>query len=294
LWIHYPFQSRNIPLFRRILPVSILLGMKAASRTSPLDLFLALIQLGIKKRLPICGIIFALLRWSIVAAIIYFVFVLNPSRTAQLSLLLVIISGIIMWNRRKGIIVTIIVTACILPIAMTNKTFVHKWQRTYTAVADFVKQDANAVKISHKDRHWILAKIIPEIKKKPIAGHGLDLNFKTVQSILEFSPNRGFIHTHCEFTQIAIQNGLAGMGFFIIFLLMTFVYSAKITSPINRFAVSIMLIVFIDLLFNVPLYFGRQKILTIFVIAAVISEISFYLQYKTNLKFRNIRKITNE
>jgi O-antigen ligase len=197
-----------------------------------------------------------------------------------------------MWNWRRGLIISVIVLACIIAIAATsNKYFVKKWQDAYSGVNDFISKDDDEIdRVRNKDRHWILAKAIPEIKKKPIAGHGIDINFKIAKSFLQREKARPFIHTHCEFTQFAIQFGLVGTGLFTIFLLCTFFYSAKIPLPLNRFALAAMLIIIIDMLFNVPLYFCRQKYMTMFTLAIVLSEISYYWQNKSNAVINDCAK----
>ncbi|MDR1484518.1 MAG: O-antigen ligase family protein [Planctomycetaceae bacterium] len=282
VWLLYSFQSRNIPLVRRILPVSFLIGMKVAARTSLIDLFIALIPFVRVKRLPVFGIIFALVRWGVVCLIIYFVFVLNPSRTAQLAMTAVIVSGLLMWKGRKGLVIAIVLIACILGMALSNKAFVKKWKATYRGINDVVTKDVDEIGRVQKDRHWILVKLIPEIKKRPIAGYGLDIKFKLVSSLLPYSSSKGFIHTHCDFTQIAVQFGLVGLGLFVIFLLVTFFYSAYTSPPINCFTIAVMLLVVIDMLFNVPLYFCRQKYVELFILAVVISEILYCRSIRKN------------
>jgi O-antigen ligase len=228
-----------------------------------------------------------LLRWGVIGTIIYFVFVINPSRTAQLALIAVIVSGLLMWNWRSGFFIAVIVITCIIAVAMSNKTFVKKWQATYRGINDVVTKDADEIGRAHKDRHWILVKLIPEIKKKPLAGYGLDVEDKIVRRFLPYNSSDGFAHTHCEFTQITIQFGLVGLGIFILFLLSTFLYSEVAVLPINRFIFCVMLVVIIDMFFNVPLYFCRQKFVTLFTIAIAVSEISYYIQIR---KIRNQRK----
>jgi hypothetical protein len=277
-WLHYSFQTRNIPLVRRILPKSILLGMKVASRTSPFDLVVGMITLVKSKQLPFWGIVFAWIRWGVIGSIIYFVFVLNTSRTAQLSLAIVIVIGLLMWNWRKGVLISVVMLACIVAMAASNDIFVKKWEVTYKGVNDVLSKDFND--ISHKDRHWILLKIIPEIQKKPIAGHGIDVDFSMLKKFLPFGESNGFAHTHCEFTQVAIQFGLVGVGLFIIFILLIFYYSSKIPLSVRYFAIAIITVILIDMFFNVPLYFCRQKYITMFSIALVLSEIAYYRRHK--------------
>jgi hypothetical protein len=277
-WLYCPFTLRNIKFIRHILPKYFLLSMNIAVRTSPFDLIAALIPSWRKKRLTLLAIPLVLIRWSIVIAVVYFVFAVNTSRTAQLSMLVVIAAGLIIWNWRKGIFITVIIVTCILVLAMSNEYFVKKWYRTYDSVQDVISKDADSFNENskNKDRHWILMKLIPEIKKRPIVGYGLDINFRIVGEII---PKR-YIHTHCEFTQIAIQFGLVGMGLFILLLVTTFMYATGTPPPINRFVIAVLLVILIDISFNGSLYTDRQIYVILFSFAVAIAEIAYNLQQK--------------
>ncbi|MDR0391773.1 MAG: O-antigen ligase family protein, partial [Planctomycetaceae bacterium] len=243
-WVYYPFTLRNIKLMRYILPKNLLLAMNVAARTSPLDLIAIFLPSSRKKCLLLLSIPLVLIRWGVVASIAYFVFVLNPSRTAQLSMLALIVVGLIMWNWRKGIPIIIILVACIFMLALSNKFFLKKWFATYDRIQDVVSQDTERFNKTSKDRHWILMKLIPAIKEKPIIGYGLDLDFQIVGGITE---PRNFMHTHCEFTQIAIQFGLVGMGLFILLLVVMFWNAANLPPPINHFTIVLLLGVLVDI-----------------------------------------------
>jgi O-antigen ligase len=122
-------------------------------------------------------------------------------------------------------------------------------------------------------------KLIPAIKEKPIIGYGLDLDFQIVGGI---TTPRNFMHTHCEFTQIAIQFGLVGMGLFVLLLTVMFWYAANLPPPINHFTIILLLGVLVDISFNCSLYTDRQIYVVLFSLAIVIAEISCHLQQNKN------------
>ncbi|MDR1924371.1 MAG: O-antigen ligase family protein [Planctomycetaceae bacterium] len=264
-WIFLPYTSRDIPLVRRVLPVSVLLGMKIASRTSPLDFFWSIIPFAKTGRIPFFGIVFTIIRWSIIAAIICFLFKYNPSRQAQFALLLAIISGLLVWNWRKGIVYFIILLIIVAPLAVTNDAFVAKWQRTYNDIGELVSKEVDD--ITHKDRHYILVKSIDAISEKPLMGHGLDIDLACSLT------KTGFVHTHCDFTQIAIQFGLIGMVLLVIFLITLFFYAVKIPPPINQFAIAALTVLVVCMSFDAALYIDKHKYVMFFAIAVVIGEI---------------------
>jgi hypothetical protein len=278
-WIYYSFQSRNIPIVRRVLPVSILLGMKVAARTTPFELLLGLNFFNRATRLPIWGIIFSLIRWGIVALSCYFVYAVNPSRTAQLIMAIIIVSGILMWNWRRGIIILVVILLpCIFAMATSNDVFFKKWQRTYTGVNHLLTKDVDEISAVSKDRDWIFSKIAPEIMKKPIAGYGVDVDFKRTRGLLQYgkTPKQAQIHTHSDYTQLAMQSGLVGLGIFVLLLAMAFFYSTKMPYPMNCFAALMIIIMCIDMAFNVPIYFCRHKFVVMFTMAIVFAEILYF------------------
>jgi O-antigen ligase len=158
-----------------------------------------------------------------------------------------------------------------------------KWFATYDRIQDVVSQDTERFNKTSKDRHWILMKLIPAIKEKPIIGYGLDLDFQIVGNIT--APKHA-MHTHCEFTQIAIQFGLVGMGLFVLLFAAMFWYAANLPPPMNRFTVVLLLAVLIDISFNCSLYTDRQIYVILFSLTVVIAEISYRLQQnkKCNLE----------
>ncbi|MDR1479554.1 MAG: hypothetical protein LBJ00_11500 [Planctomycetaceae bacterium] len=288
-WIYYSYQLRNIPIARRITPVSILLGMKVAARTSLFGLLFLFNPFSRVKLVLIWAVLFTLVRWGIVILSTYFVYAVNPSRTAQLAMTVVIIGGIFAWNWRKGLVVFVILLPFIIVMAsLSNDYFVKKWKATYNAVNDIITKDVDEIGKIQRDRHWIFAKIIPEIKKKPIAGHGVDVGFEMVKNILNRDRNIGFAHTHCDFTQMALQYGLVSVALLILLLVITIVYASTIPPPINRFAILLVLIMSIDMMFNVPLYFCRQKFVVMFTLSIIFSEILYYRSSRIT------KKITNE
>ncbi|MDR3198281.1 MAG: O-antigen ligase family protein [Planctomycetaceae bacterium] len=251
LWICVPFTSRNIPLVRRFLPLSFLLGMKEAAQISPIGLLL----FPFRKRRYVLTLCFLLLRWGTVCLIGYYLFWFNPSRTAQLSFLCTISVLIISWNWKKGgilavlfCVLTVIIAQCCSPV------FESKATRTINDIKEFTTDILNNTNtLQSHDRLMIWKQIFPSICEKPIFGHGMELGRKEVKD------KTGFVDPHNEFINITLEFGLLGLITFLFWLIFSLNHFRNGVPVWNYLGLFIATALIIDNLYNCGLSYDRES-----------------------------------
>ncbi len=100
-WVCFPYTSRHLPSVRKMLPPSLLNAMKQAGQIDLLDLLFASFS-DVRNR-PL-GFALAAFRWGMVIGIMAFLFLVNPSRTAQITVLVGYSTLLLTWHWKKGIL----------------------------------------------------------------------------------------------------------------------------------------------------------------------------------------------
>ncbi|MDR2440090.1 MAG: O-antigen ligase family protein [Planctomycetaceae bacterium] len=251
LWICVPFTSRNIPLVRRFLPLSVLLAMKETTRISPIDLIL----FPFRKRRYVLTFYFSLLRWGIVCLVCYYLFWLNPSRTAQLSFLGTISVLLVSWNWKKGGVLAILFCSLIIITAQSmSPVFESKANRTINETKTFLLDLLNDTDTfqSH-DRLMIWKQLFPSICQKPITGYGMELGRKEVRA------KTSRVDPHNEFFNITLEFGLLGLAVFLFWLIFFFNYFRNDVLPWKYLGLFIATAIIIDSLYNCSLSYNRES-----------------------------------
>lgn len=271
IWACLPYSSRYVPWLRKRMPRFLINGMVQASRTSLLDLILAFVPNvpSVLRRYPL-ALLLALLRWGIVVGVFFFLFVVNPSRTAQLAVLLGYGTLLLAWNRKKGILVAL----CVLfPFAALlghySKTFETKSEMTFADLRSIVKvmrgKESLETFIKHnRDRIGIQASLIPDIRNRPLCGHGMEKAAKIVKS------RTPFIDPHCEFVYMQLQHGMIGLSCFLLWILSLFVAPLYRSSSIWKpFGLFLAVLIVVDCFFNNALSYHCETYLLCLSVALV-------------------------
>jgi O-antigen ligase len=263
LWICVPFTSRGIPLVRRLLPISVLIGMKRASQTSPLGLLFPL-----RDRFCFWTIIFALFRWGIVGIVCHYLFWLNSSRTAQFSFLGAVSMILINWNWKKGSLFAVLLCVSITTLAhYSSPVFERKTTRAFNDVTSFCKDifyDTDTFRSGDRLKIW--KNIIPSICEKPMFGYGMEQGRKEIRS------KTGFVDPHNEFIYITLQFGLVGLIGFVFWFTFLF-YRIKIQPFQWRcFGIFVATALLIDCINNGALSYDRESHL-FFLLLAILAVI---------------------
>ncbi|MDR2706346.1 MAG: O-antigen ligase family protein [Planctomycetaceae bacterium] len=253
LWICVPFTSRNIPLVRKLLPLSLLLGMKEAARTSLLDLIL----FPFRKRRYVLTLFLSLLRWGILCFICYYLFWLNPSRTAQLSFLGTISVLLLSWDWKKGGLFAVIFCIVIVTLAQSHSPiFERKLDRTITDITEFTNDLLNKTDTFQSgDRLMLWKEIFPSICQKPAFGYGMQQGRNEV--LTKISSKR--VDPHNEFINITLEFGLVGLITFLLWLLFFFNRFRNNILPWKYLGLFIATALIIDCLYNGALSYNRES-----------------------------------
>ncbi|MDR1140238.1 MAG: O-antigen ligase family protein [Planctomycetaceae bacterium] len=276
LWICVPFTSKNIPLVRRFLPLALLLGMKEATRTSLIDLLL----FPYRKRRYVLTIYLLLLRWGIVCFICYYLFWINPSRTAQMSFLATISVLLLNWNWKKGGLLAVIFCTVIITLAQQHSPiFERKAVRTINDVKTFVADILhNTDTLQSHDRLMIWKEMFPSICKKPVFGYGMELGRKEVL-IQTLKTPKQLVDPHNEFVNITLEFGLVGLTVFLLWLLFFFNHFRNGSSAWEHLGLLIATAIIIDCLYNCALSYNRESHLF-----SVLIGILYVTNYQYRLK----------
>ncbi|MDR2755414.1 MAG: O-antigen ligase family protein [Planctomycetaceae bacterium] len=277
LWICVPFTSRNIPLVRRFLPIAFLLAMKEAARISPIDFIL----FPFRKRRYVLTFCFLLLRWGVVCFVCYYLFWINPSRTAQLSFLGTISVLLVSWNWKKGgilailfCVLTIVVAQCMSPV------FERKADRTVNDILSFTSDIINDTdNFQSHDRLMLWKEIFPSICQKPIIGYGMYLGRQEVKT--KTSTHR--VDPHNEFINIVVEFGLLGMILFLFWLIFFFNYFRNDILVWKYLGLFIATAITIDCLYNCALSYNRESHLFCVLIGILYATSRQYLPKKTTI-----------
>jgi hypothetical protein len=253
LWICVPFTSRNIPLVRRLLPLAFLLGMKEAARTSLIDL----IFFPFRKRRYTLTLFLSLLRWGIICFTCYYLFWLNPSRTAQMSFLGTISVLLLSWDWKKGSLLAIIFCTVIVALAQYHSpVFERKLDRTITDIKKFTNDLLNKTDtFQSRDRLMLWKEIFPSICKKPVFGYGMERGRNEVLS--QISSKR--VDPHNEFINITLEFGLAGLITFSLWLLFFFNHFRNKISLWKYLGLFVATAIIIDGMYNGALSYNRES-----------------------------------
>jgi O-antigen ligase len=253
LWICVPFCSKDIPLVRRFLPLSFLLGMKEAARISPIDLLL----FPFRKRNYALTFYFALLRWGVVCFVCYYLFWINPSRTAQMSFLASVSIILLSWNWKKGCLLAFILCVSIISAAhFFSPIFEHKTTRTINDVKEFLSDILNQTDTfqSH-DRLMLWKEIFPSICEKPIFGYGMQEGREEVKT--KISTHR--VDPHNEFINITLEFGSVGLTGFLLWLVFFFHRFRNGILPWRYLGLFLVTALTIDCLYNGALSYNRES-----------------------------------
>jgi hypothetical protein len=274
LWICVPFTSRNIPLIRQFLPLSLLLGMKEAARTSLLDL----IFFPFRKRRYALTLFLSLLRWGIIGFTCYYLFWLNPSRTAQMSFLGTISVLLLNWNWKKGGLFAVILCMVIVTLAQYHSpVFERKLDRTITDIKNFTNDLLNKTdSFRSRDRLMLWKEIFPSICKKPAFGYGMERGRNEVLS--QISSKR--VDPHNEYINITLEFGLVGLSLFVLWLLFFFNRFRNNCSPCHYLGLFVATAIIIDCMYNGALSYNRESHLFCVLIGIL------YVTYKQKNRFR--------
>jgi O-antigen ligase len=253
LWICVPFASRNIPFIRRFLPLSLLLGMKEAARTSLMDLIL----FPFRKRRYVLTFYLLLLQWGIICFIGYYLFWINPSRTAQLSFLGTISVLLLSWDWKKGGLLAVIFCIVIVALAQYHSPiFERKLDRTITDVTKFTNDLLNNTDtFQSRDRLMLWKEIFPSICQKPVWGYGMQQGRHEV--LTKISSKR--VDPHNEFINITLEFGLVGLAFFLLWLLFFFNRFRNNILTWKYLGLFVATALIIDCLYNGALSYNRES-----------------------------------
>ncbi|MDR0609900.1 MAG: O-antigen ligase family protein [Planctomycetaceae bacterium] len=253
LWICVPFTSRNIPLVRRLLPLFLLLGMKEAAQTSFLDLIL----FPFRKRRYLLTLFLSLLRWGILCFICYYLFWINPSRTAQMSFLATISVLLLRWDWKKGGVFAIIFCITLVALAQYHSPiFERKLDRTIVDIKEFTNHLLNKTdSFQSRDRLMLWKEIFPSIGQKPVFGYGMQQGRNEV--LTQITSKR--VDPHNEFINITLEFGLVGLITFLLWLLFFFNYFRNNILLWKYLGLFIATALIIDCLYNGALSYNRES-----------------------------------
>ncbi len=274
LWICFPYTSRHLRWVRRILPQSLLDGMERASRTNLLDLakvFVPLVSSDLRKR-PLT-LFLAVLRWAIVVFVMVYIFLDNPSRTAQLIILLGYAALLWSWNWKGGIIATLcIFLPFTVVLAWNSETFKQKAAKTVNDIKQAVQVvegdlDGKTFSAKNRDRLGIWAALYHDALQRPLTGYGMERAVKIVYT------KTGKNDPHNEFLSIQLQHGAVGLVCFTVWMASLLIAPFWLKNPWRGFGLFLGILVLIDCIPNNAFSYHRETYLLCISIALLATQV---------------------
>lgn len=270
LWACFPYTSRHISWLRKIMPRFLLNDMIRASQASLLDFAMVFVPNAPSslRQYPV-ALFLSLIRWGIVIGVMFFVFIVNPSRTAQLAIIFGYGTILMAWNLKKGILVTF----CILfPFAAllgySSETFETKSKMTFYDLISFQKAVQSQEELDNfikdnQDRLSITASLFPDLREKPLLGHGMEKAVKIVNDRTAYND------PHCEFVYIQLQHGAIGLTCFLLWILSLFVVPFRYPLVWKQFGLFMAVLIGMDCVFNNAMSYHRETYLLCISVALI-------------------------
>lgn len=262
LWACFPYTSRKIPWIRRRLPRPILDGMEKASRTSLFALMKTVVPFTTSdlRRRP-WALFFSFLRWSIIVSIMVYLFMLNPSRTAQAIILPGYAAILLCWNWKKGFVA---ILCLLLPLAiglgLNSENFKTKADRTVHDIREALSildgdLTPEAFSKKNRDRLGIWASLYQDVRERPVIGYGMEKAVEIVKARSKYND------PHNEFVFMQIQNGAIGLACFTLWLFSIFIVSFYRNNPWRAFGVFLFILLLVDCTVNTAFSYHRETYL---------------------------------
>ncbi len=275
LWICYPFCSREIPWIRRLLPTFCVDGMDAASRLHPWTIVREVFQ----RRLPCSTVFFSLIRWGVVLSVVYYLFCVNSSRTAQLSLLCSCVLLLILWNPRQGLVYSLLFSFLVLPAAyFLSPSFKTKilrgWQDVQMFTASLSSGNIDELERSREYRRvadgrlLLYEGLVEKIMERPIFGYGMG----STEEVCREANARKILNPHNEYLCVAVQSGFVGLSIYLLWLGGSIVLVFRLPSPWKQLGVLTITTLVIDGCFNCALSFSSASRYYGIILAMIFSE----------------------
>jgi O-antigen ligase len=275
LWICYPFSSRRIPWVRSLLLPSTIVALSVASRLDPCTICIGVF----KRRISWQALFFSLIRWGIVLGIMFYLFWLNPSRTAQLAFVCGMACLFLLWNFRKGVCAIALLGVIIIPLAYSTSPFVaNKFERGYKDFNLFIESvmtGKSTELVENKEyrrvadgRLLLYQGLWEKALEKPFLGHGMGM----MESVCLSVGTKTIKNPHNEYLGVAIQSGLVGLFLYCSLLVLIFRSSFQQSSPWKELGIFIIIVLVIDGCFNCALSYSSASRFYGILLAVVLSQ----------------------
>ena len=264
LWICVPFLSRLNPYFRPFLPASTRRSLRCAARLSLYDYLQSFYRNAPQVHF------FVLLRFSAVFFSTFYIFGMNPSRTAWISSLAGTTLLLLLWDWKKGTLIALLLATCLISFAMFfSPIFQYKARLTNSEISQFVETNLLGEGEEKPAAHarlrlyWYFAE---DIAKNPF-GVGME---KTRSRCLYFSHGK-LDNCHSEFVSIAMQSGWHGLACFLVWFFFLFRGSWQLASPWKQLGLYISMTLFLACMFNGALSQDMESHTYCIAIAVIVS-----------------------
>ncbi len=269
LWVCFPYTSRHISWIRHRLPDVLLRAMEQASQFSLLDFFR--VRFSDFRSQPLT-LLLALLRWSIVVGLMAFLFLGNPSRTAQLIIFCGYAVLLLTWNWKKGTLAILFVllpfTLFLMSHSEVAKSKAHRTITHIRQVIEMLKNHSDYTQYIQKnrDRLGIWLAVADQALEKPVMGHGMEKGYLLVEKQTRRGKSK-LNDPHNEFLLIFIQQGGVGLACFTVWMVTLFIVPFWYNKPWRNFGIFLAALVWIGCIPNTLFSYHRETYLICIAIA---------------------------
>ncbi len=262
LWICYPFSSREIPWIRQRLSLKTLEAISAASRLRPWTICVDVFA----RRLPWQSLVWSLLRWGVIGSVAAYLFLANPSRTSQLTMLVSCAGLLLLWNWRNGLVYLLVTAALLIPLVYSTSSSFEK--RVDAGIADarfFLASvlQGRSGELLHNTEYRAVAdgrllnyrQLAAKTREKPLFGFGMGV----MDSICRTVSTMPLTNPHNEYLCIAIQSGWVGLMLYLALLGAGLIGAFRKTTPWKQLGVFVLLTLIVDGCFNCALSYSSAS-----------------------------------